>query len=626
LELVPEAVPDTPTVNETPIMDPVPIHYEPTGDTTIMESVISPPIPVKDGRKKVPREESVSGIPRINTRYNLRTTVKPKIYALMKARLPPLMDGKLKRAMRERPKETLVAAVDEIGKFLEKKAFKGVMLEEIKVGPETQILSSMMFITDKYLPNGTYEKTKARLVAGGHQQLRDPADNIYSPTMPSFALFTIAAIAGKQNRIVEAWDVGSAYLNAGARPDKPTYIRLDPICTGILCEMDQSYTSFKRNDGSIIMKVSVAIYGLIESAKLWNEELHKTLSELDFIRNPVEPCVYNRTTKHGQMTIGIYVDDIFASASAQSDLDEVYNALVKRYVKVNRRAGKVIPFLGMELNFSLRDQVSISMSGYINDLLKSSQVEGCASSPACNDLYDVNDSARKLTPDRVKWFYSCVFKCLYLTERIRPDCKVAVAYLTTRVQNPTVEDELKLKRVIMYIRQTMHEPLTLRVSDDLQCTAYIDASYGVHADVRSHSGLFITLGGGAIYARSVKQKINTKSSTEAELMALSDQSSQVIHTRDFLIAQGAKEVPAIIYQDNKSTLALIKRGAPTSDHTKHINIRHFWVADRVRTEEVELRYMPTKDMVADILTKPLQGRDLRKLRGLILGTTSDEGV
>jgi hypothetical protein len=152
----------------------------------------------------------------------------------------------------------------------------------------------------------------------------------------------------------------------------------------------------------------------------------------------------------------------------------------------------------------------------------------------------------------------------------------------------------------------------------LSVFAYIDASYGVHADGKGHTGVFISLCKGGIHVKSSKQKINSKSSTESELIGLSDGLSQVIWTRDFLCAQGYNISAAVIYQDNKSTIVMANRGASTSERTRHIGLRYFFVKDRVDSGEVTIQYLPTENMIADILTKPLQGSLFRRLRNELM--------
>jgi histone deacetylase 1/2 len=160
--------------------------------------------------------------------------------------------------------------------------------------------------------------------------------------------------------------------------------------------------------------------------------------------------------------------------------------------------------------------------------------------------------------------------------------------------------------------------VTLRIGEDMGVKAYIDAAYGVHTSSgRSHTGCSIVLGlngSGPVEVKSSKQKSTTKSSTEAELMALTDMAGQVMHLRNFIIAQGYEVVPAILYQDNLSCMALMKRGGPTSERSRHIQIRHFWIAERVADKEVVLEHLSTEDMVANALTKPVQGAQFLKER------------
>ena len=115
------------------------------------------------------------------------------------------------------------------------------------------------------------------------------------------------------------------------------------------------------------------------------------------------------------------------------------------------------------------------------------------------------------------------------------------------------------------------------------------------------------MGKGAIHARSSKQKLVSKSSTEAELVALSDEASPVLWMRNFLELQGYQMQPATIYQDNMNTIALAEKGRSTSDRTRHINIRYFFIKDKINSNERRIEYLPTEEMVADALTKLPQG-------------------
>ena len=122
-----------------------------------------------------------------------------------------------------------------------------------------------------------------------------------------------------------------------------------------------------------------------------------------------------------------------------------------------------------------------------------------------------------------------------------------------------------------------------------------------------------------MYGQSTRRKLNTKSSTEAELVSVSDVLPQVLWTRYFLEAQGFKVGESTIFQDNQSAILLEKYGkALASKRTRHINIRYFFVTDRVGSKEIRIEYCPTGNMVADYQTKPLQGSQFVKFRNQML--------
>ena len=129
----------------------------------------------------------------------------------------------------------------------------------------------------------------------------------------------------------------------------------------------------------------------------------------------------------------------------------------------------------------------------------------------------------------------------------------------------------------------------------------------------------MTLGQGCIFFKSTKQKLNTRSSTESELVGLSDALTTVVWMRDFLLGQGYDVGPAVMYQDNMSTIALAENGRALNERSRHINIKFFFASDRVEKGEIVVKYMPTDDMIADLLTKPLQGEKFRAMRDKILG-------
>jgi hypothetical protein len=248
------------------------------------------------------------------------------------------------------------------------------------------------------------------------------------------------------------------------------------------------------------------------------------------------------------------------------------------------------------------------MTDYIQGMLGElpSDMNGESATPAANHLFDVNPkTADMLLNSATADFFH--HKLLFLCKRARPDVQSAVSFLCTRVKDPDSDDYKKLSRVMKYLRSTLNMPLTLE-ADDLQIVKWWDdASFAVHGDMKSHAGGAMTLGKGVIYGTSTRQKLNTRSSTEGELVGVNDVMPQNLWTQYFLEAQGYMVKDSIIDQDNQSSILLEKNGrASSSKRTRHINIRYFFVTDRIAANEVSVTYCPTGDMVADFFTKPLQ--------------------
>ena len=138
--------------------------------------------------------------------------------------------------------------------------------------------------------------------------------------------------------------------------------------------------------------------------------------------------------------------------------------------------------------------------------------------------------------------------------------------------------------------------------------------------MKGHTGTTLSLGKGSVFSKSTKQKLNATRSTEAELVGTYDSMLEVLWTTYFLKAQGYPAEQPVIYQDNKSAILLEKNGKMSSSkRTKHINIRYYFIQDRWAKGEVEIKYCPTDEMIADFFTKPLQGKKFVGFRKFVLG-------
>jgi hypothetical protein len=152
--------------------------------------------------------------------------------------------------------------------------------------------------------------------------------------------------------------------------------------------------------------------------------------------------------------------------------------------------------------------------------------------------------------------------------------------------------------------------------------AHIDAAFGTHSDGKSHSGATVFVGDACVLAMSKKQKIVTKDSTEAELVALSDLILIAEQCDEFMREQGMQDMKIpIILQDNMSTISLVTKGGG-KPRTKHLRVRQHLIKGKVSGKEISIVHTPTTRMLADTMTKPVQGEQFRWMIGRITGDTT----
>ena len=126
--------------------------------------------------------------------------------------------------------------------------------------------------------------------------------------------------------------------------------------------------------------------------------------------------------------------------------------------------------------------------------------------------------------------------------------------------------------------------------------------------------------GGAIISQSLKQKVNSRSSTEAELIGVDDMIAKVVWTSNFAKMQGLRPSSTTLYQDNNAAIILETKGiASAGKRMKHLDIKYFFVKDLVERGDLNVEWCPTASMVADFLTKPLQGKLFLDFRRVLLG-------
>ena len=326
---------------------------------------------------------------------------------------------------------------------------------------------------------------------------------------------------------------------------------------------------------------------MIISSLLWYKKLRGDLESIGFKFNPYDPCVANRMKNGNQHTVRFHVDDMMSSHVNPAVNDKFAEWLEKMYGEykaVSPTRGKVHDYLGMVLDFREKGYVKVDMTAYVKGMLEDfpESIKKTAKTPASEKLMD-RGGGKVVDSERKEAFHTTVAKGLFLCKRARPDIQPTIAVLSTRVKKPNESDWKKLIRLMEYLNGTRMKTLKLGADNLRVVKWFVDASFAVHPDYRSHTGAVMTFGKGSVMGMSRKQKLNTRSSTEAELVGADDAATMILWTGMFMKEQGYELEKNILFQDNKSAILLEKNGQRSAGkRSRALNVRYFFLADKLR--------------------------------------------
>jgi len=365
---------------------------------------------------------------------------------------------------------------------------------------------------------------------------------------------------------------------------------------------------------------------MLMASLLYYKKFKNDIEEIGFVLNPYDPCVANRNVKGRQHTVVWHVEDLKSSHIDKTVNDDFLGWLEEKYAsdqigKLKATRGLKHDYLGMVLDFTTPGLVGVNMIDYIQAMTEEfpEQLPGKEKYPWNDKLFKTDDHSKTLAKSNAEDFHTYVAKALFLCKRARVDIQPAVSFLTTRVKCPTQNDWSKLKRMMDFLKSTINDVSHLSADDTQTIKWYVDAAFAVHPDYKSHTGAVMLLGNGAIQAVSTKQKVNSRSSTEAELISIDDAIGKVLWTKRFIEAQGFKVNANVVFRDNQSSMKLETNGkASSGKRTRHFNIKYFYVTDLIQRGEIQIEYCPTNDMLADYMTKPLTGVKFNQFRNQIM--------
>ena len=282
-------------------------------------------------------------------------------------------------------------------------------------------------------------------------------------------------------------------------------------------------------------------------------------------------------------------------------------------------------YLGMKLvRDRVRRTITISQPGYLEDLREEYGITStqCPMTPMVDKMREPeSESNPALDKAGIQLYQSKVGAILWPAMGSRPEVQFATNTHARYTKSPLRGDMDTLDRVLDYLVNTPELGLVLGGHGGVILYATVDASYGTHADRKSHTGctLHIGKGSGAFMARSKKQTVTADSSTVAEFIATHLAAKEIMWARTLLEEMGHPQLePTALGEDNMSTIAIINNDC-NGQKTKHIEIRFNLIREQVQKLVIQLEHLRTQDMVSDILTKPLDPKPFLHLRSKLLG-------
>ena len=496
----------------------------------------------------------------------------------------------LKAGLKRFGEKGKISTLNEMKQLDDREVFYPINVNDLTDQERRRAMESLLFLVEKR--DG---KIKARFVANGSSQRAYMGrEQSASPTVMTESIMITSVIDAKQKRDVMTCDIPNAFVQTEmdkAEKGERVTMKIRGALVDILLEMDyEKYGSFvtKENGKRILyVAMSKALYGMLDSAILYYRKFRRNLEENGYEVNPYDPCVANKQINGKQHTVCWHVDDLKASHVETQVNDEFLDWLNEKYgslAKVTATRGREHDYLAMVLQFTADGKVIIDMTRYVEKMVEDfpDKLRDGINLPWTERLFKVDDHSPKLDADRAKTMYTFVMKAMFVCKRGRPDIQPAVAFLATRVKGPTDQDYKKLIRMMEFMKHTQKDVLTLEADDVQSNEWWVDASFAVHPDYKSHTGAIHTLGKGAISSISTKQKVNSRSSTEAELIGIDDVISKILWSKRFIEAQGFELESNVVYRDNTSSMKLEENGhAGASKHTRHFNIRLFHITDLI---------------------------------------------
>jgi hypothetical protein len=268
-------------------------------------------------------------------------------------------------------------------------------------------------------------------------------------------------------------------------------------------------------------------------------------------------------------------------------------------------------FLGISIDRNrVTREVTVHQTSYIESLLRRYEHDGCnpVHTPMMpgTKLSRKDDDSKSLIGKEISWYKQLVGSLMYIMIATRPDLAFTMSRLSKFFDSPTEEHAIAAKRVLRYLKGTTRKGITYTLTKK-SFAGYSDSDFAGDSDDRKSTGGYVfLLFGGAISWRAKKQDLPALSTVEAEYIAGAEATKEAIWLLRLLrdLHANVDAPPATIHFDNQGAMALTKNNS-NHNRTKHIDVKWHFIRAYVENGTVEITYLPTANMVADILTKAL---------------------
>jgi hypothetical protein len=523
----------------------------------------------------------------------------------------------VRRALKDpdpkRRESAMSAIVEEIDQLLRTKAIAPVARTDIPAGLfARRVLPSHMFLKDKFLADGLFERIKARLVAGGDFLSAAESGETASPTVNPITVMTMINLAASLDLEISCHDIKGAFLVPHMdKNEEPIYIRLEGEVAKILCDRSPHYKRHMDSKGQIIVQLKRYLYGLPQAGRKWNEHMHKKLTEIGFQRTKGDPCAYVRGSGAERVICCIHVDDLMAVGRPAARAAFVKE--LDKHLELSSQVGKKLSYIGLTIEKHASGFV-VSQEGYRADLCSRfsediAAYEGGALSPADATILNPDKHPERKV-DRIHYL-GMVMSLMYTARLTRADILLPVCYMATKSQSPSHEDYLKVCRIAKYLRDRSGTGVLYKRGQPIKAFVYCDSSHALYPDGKGQAGIFLTLGSGYIHARTSKLKMITLSSTESEMCVMSEGATYARWLTSLLYDFGYPlDAPIRMYMDNLSAIHLLSNDG-TFARNKHITIRENYAKEAISDGTITVHHKRTDEMNADMLTKFKSGQGLK---------------